>query len=77
MATIVLQIGKYTCPCSVLVTHLRLSWEPEENVIDCKRLLKSFWQEFKLTYKRGKSIGEVGKTYTPSDAWIGMRVVYL
>lgn len=42
------------------------SWEPEANVAECQRLLKSFWAEFE-DHERDYAVGDVME---PSKKWI-------
>ncbi|EJD04314.1 uncharacterized protein FOMMEDRAFT_167526 [Fomitiporia mediterranea MF3/22] len=44
------------------------TWEPEENVAECTRLLKNFWKEVGKHNK--KKPGPQGTEYSASDQWI-------
>ncbi|KAI5124451.1 hypothetical protein M0805_008335 [Coniferiporia weirii] len=50
------------------------SWEPQENVKECTRLLRSFWSEVGI--ERRKNPGPPGTVYTASEAWIKKEIAF-
>ncbi|THH11778.1 hypothetical protein EW145_g413 [Phellinidium pouzarii] len=50
------------------------SWEPQENVQECTRLLRSFWTEVGSEYR--KNPGPPGTVYVASEPWIKKEIAY-